>query len=84
MQEPTGSNKEGEYYPGAELEQISRQILDAPGYVLFVGVLTNKLNDRGRNIIEFQYRRQNYTHEDALLAVKQFDAAIRQDMKENT
>ncbi len=61
------------------LEQIRQECLDAPGYVMFVGILQRNRDAKGFNLIDFKYRRYNYSFEDVRKSVKEFERALEKD-----
>ena len=62
------------------LEQINKECLDSPGYVVFVGVLSRNRDEKGFNLINFRYRRYNFSFEDTKKSIEEFAKAYRKDI----
>lgn len=63
-----------------ELDQITNVCKDAQGYVIFAGVITDKRDKDGNNIIDFKYKRYHFPFEDTKKAVDEFQKAFREDV----
>ena len=77
------AQKEGPQRPRDQevtLEQITKECLDAPGYVIFVGSLSRNRDGKGFNLINFKYRRFNFAFEDVKRTIEEFDKALKKDM----
>lgn len=61
------------------LDNILNECKDAPGYVLFVGILGRERDARGFNFINFKYRRYNFSFEDTKNAIAEFKRQYDQD-----
>ncbi len=57
-----------------ELEEIVKKMMDAPGYVLFVGILS----DDGKTV-NHHYRRYHFSIEDTAATVKAFKDHAQKD-----
>jgi len=62
---------EGLHPDTTELKDLTNTCLDSLGYVIFSGVITNRRDEKGNNIIDFNYRRYNFSKDDVLLAIEQ-------------
>jgi hypothetical protein len=63
-----------------ELEEIIQKCLDSPGYVVFVGALSDKRDEKGNNLIDFKYKRYQFSYEDTSRAIKEFQSALKDDI----
>ena len=63
-----------------DTREIESKCLDSEGFILFVGYITAKKDDKGANIIDWQYRRHHFSFADAKEAVRQFGVAINKDI----
>lgn len=62
------------------LEDLLKKLLDVEGYVLFVGSLSNKVDEKGDRVLDFDYRRYHLSFEDAKTAVMKFKQAFMDDV----
>lgn len=46
------------------LEELVKKLLDVEGYVIFAGSLSNKTDEHGNRILDFDYYRHHLVHED--------------------
>lgn len=78
-------SESGDFKDGGDvgLEDIMKKCMDAPGYVLFVGCVSHKRNDKGFNLLDFFYRRHNYSWEDTKKAIAEFEKAYRRDIDDS-
>jgi hypothetical protein len=63
------------------LQRIIRECENAPGYVLFAGILTENVNADGNRAIQFFYTREHFSLEDTAKATKAFRKHLHQDME---
>ena len=63
-----------------ELIEILSKCLDAPGYVVFVGIITPQLDAEGRNVLNFKYKRSMFSFEDTSIAIKQFKKELMNEI----
>lgn len=66
--------------PDINLEQIVKECLDSPGYVIFAGVLSRDRDEKGFNTVTFRYRRYNFAFEDTRKAVEVFKQEYEKDV----
>ena len=66
--------------PALTIEEVTKKCLDAPGYMMFTAVLTNKKDQRGAFMIDFHYNRSNFSFEDTRNAVEEFKKAYMADV----
>lgn len=55
-----------------ELARIVSECTENDGFVIFVGVLTKKVDEEGNRILDFHYRRAQFSLEDTKQAVLKF------------
>ena len=67
---------------GVTLDSIRNECLDAPGYVIFAGVISNERDAQGNNLINFRYIREKFSYDDTKTAVDQFKAALVRDVRD--
>lgn len=77
------AREEGARDPMAQIEQLIQQCKDAPGFVLFAGVLTPDETKDGNRQIQFYYRRHQFNLEDTAKAVKAFKAHFHKDLEQS-
>lgn len=65
--------------PIPSLEGILQSCLDARGFVIFVGVISQRRDAQGNNLIDYHYQRVHFTLEDTKQAIKEFATAYKQD-----
>lgn len=56
-------------------------MLDSAGYVMFVGIISDKKDEKGNPLIDFFYRRYHLGFEDAFGALRQFRQDVHNDME---
>ena len=64
------------------LEQIKKECLDSPGYIMFVGCISKNRDSQGNNMIDFKYRRYHFSFEDSIKAVEEFKKQVNRDIHE--
>lgn len=69
--------------PAAELDQLKKimeMCKDAPGYCCFFGIMDKKRDEKGRNIINYEYKRFQFSYEDTRRTIDEFIKAFRGDI----
>lgn len=61
-------------------EEVNKACLDAPGYMLFAGFITNEKDAKGDPIIQWRYRRFHFSFDDIEEATNQLKDAFRDDV----
>ena len=61
------------------MDEIINKCMDAPGLILFAGVLTNERDKHGKNIIRTFYRRINFSLNDVKAMTSEFNNHYRHD-----
>jgi len=67
--------------PAGDLGAIVEECMDAPGYVIFVGVLSNERNSDGNVKINFKYRRYHFAIEDVAKGLVAFKQHMIRDLE---
>ena len=65
-----------------DLGPIIERIKKGDGFVMLVGILTNKLDEKDNRIIEFEYKREHFSFEDTKEALKKFKEHFHKDIME--
>lgn len=73
--------KEASISEAGELSGIVKECADAPGYVLFVGILSKHKDTDGNMTINFKYRRSRFLLEDVAKAVVAFKQHMIKDLE---
>lgn len=79
------SQKENEQTPQkafAEIEEILKALMDAPGYSVFIARLDQKRDEGGKNLVHYNYKRYQMSYEDTRRAIDEFVKHFRNDLKE--
>lgn len=63
------------------LKGILNKCLDAGGYVVFVAVIGKDKDEKGFNLIEYNYRRANFSFEDTKRAIEEFSKQYKNDVE---
>ena len=83
MAETPESEKGSEEKENVTLDEIVGAVKDGPGYVIFAGVLSKEKDDRGFNLINFHYRRRNFSYDDTKHSVREFKKALMNDINKD-
>lgn len=62
------------------LEELTKKCMDSGGYVVFVASLSNKVDDKGNRMLDFDYRRYQFPFEDVKTAIVKFKEAFIDDV----
>lgn len=76
----TESEKIPEGNKNFPLEDLIKKCMDAEGYVVFVGSLLNKVDEKGDRMLDFDYRRYHLSYEDTKTALVKFKQAFLDDI----
>ena len=63
------SNGQSPVDPEVDLKNMIEKCLEAPAYLIFTARITSNRNEKGENIVEFDYRRFHFAIEDARQAI---------------
>lgn len=66
------------------LEELTKMMADSEGYVVAVGYLTPQKDAKGHKIIQFVYRRYQFSIEDAKKLVEKLPAMYEHDKATST
>ena len=80
MSEGNGSNSQEDR--STPLEELTKKCMDAEGYVIFAGRLSNRVDEQGNRVLEFDYRRYHLSFEDVKTSVIKFKEAFLDDIRE--
>uniref|UniRef100_A0A6M3IVH7 Uncharacterized protein n=1 Tax=viral metagenome TaxID=1070528 RepID=A0A6M3IVH7_9ZZZZ len=67
-----------------ELSRLMKGCLESEGYVVFVARMTKEHNDKGFNIIRYDYRRYHFSFEDVAQATMAFKKSLENEIKDVT
>lgn len=62
------------------VDTIRSECLDAQGYVVFAGIISNDRDAQGNNLINFRYIREKVSYEDTKRAIAEFEGAFFRDV----
>jgi len=62
------------------LEKLMKKMMDVEGYVIFSGVLTNKMDEQGNRLLEFDYNRYHFSDDDLKATLKNFVRVVTDDL----
>lgn len=65
---------------GLTIESIVNECKKGKGFVIFVGVLTNKKDNKDNLIIDFHYLRNHYSLEDLEIYLTEAKKALKNDI----
>ena len=74
-----GQEKDPKEDKSVALKKIIARCVAAKGFVFFVGILTDRVDDSGNNIIDFEYERHKMSFDDVKIAIREFKTALRED-----
>ena len=77
---PEEKNGTPQENPDLPLEDLIKKCMDAEGYVIFVGSLSNKTDEKGNRMLDFVYRRYHLSFEDTKTAAQKFKEALLDDI----
>lgn len=67
--------------PGEPLKEMFKKCMDAEGYVIFTGILSNETDEKGNRLLKFEYRRFHMSFDDVQAAVKAFREEFMKDVQ---
>lgn len=70
--------------PEMSIEDILKEAMDNPGYVIMVGVVSKRKDAEGNNLLDFHYRRYHYALEDVKKMTEACGDMFQKDVKDNT
>jgi len=67
--------------PHLPLEEILNRLMDSEGFVIFAASLTNRVDEKGLRVIDFNYLRDRLSFEDTRSAVVKFKEEFLADVE---